>query len=463
MSQEQHTVPQSPPPVVGGQQDLFGDKRNGGNRANGERVEGTGDLSGFRDPAFMANRHAPVHRWLPWIAGYSKHFVADALARYVAEPGVVLDPFSGVGTTLVEADLAGHEAVGFEINPYAAFASRTKLKAHRVLPEALRETALELRDFTRKALADGVPSRREPPPGFRTRAPFYSPKVQRKVLSALEFIDGLKGRKADVFRLAFAATMVDYSNYSYEPSLGRKAAVGRPDVDDFAVADALVAKVLDMAEDARWYRSARAKRRRRDARIVEKSFLTAYRDLPKASVDLLVTSPPYLNNYHYNRNTRPHLYWLGFCQSPADLKRLENLNFGTYWQNARERKRVVLESAAAAEEIQDVLEDVRKQNPGKGHLWRPRLGQLRGTLLQRLREVRPRRQVVPSARSHGIGGNRQQHPTGRTHPDGPLSRRYRGALRPAIRSHSYATRRPRRKQHRQLERSRRNRRQQATL
>ncbi len=144
----------------------------------------------------MANRRAPVHRWVPWIAGYSKHFVADALARYVAEPGVVLDPFSGVGTTLVEADLAGHEAVGFEINPYAAFASRTKLKAHCVSPEALRETARELRDFTEKAQADGSPSRREPPPGFRTRAPFYSPKVQRKVLSALDFIDGLKaGRR----------------------------------------------------------------------------------------------------------------------------------------------------------------------------------------------------------------------------------------------------------------------------
>ena len=314
----------------------------------------------------MANRQAPVHRWVPWIAGYSKHFVADALARYVAEPGVVLDPFSGVGTTLVEADLAGHEAVGFEINPYAAFASRTKLKAHRVSPEALRETAQELRDFTEKALAGGARSQREPPPGFRTRAPFYSPKVERKVLVALDFIDGLKGRQADVFRLAFAATMVDYSNYSYEPSLGRKAAVGRPDVDDFPVSDALVAKVLDMAEDARWYRLARAKRRRKDARIIEKSFLDAYRDLPAASVDLLVTSPPYLNNYHYNRNTRPHLYWLGFCQSPADLKRLENLNFGTYWQNARDRERVALEPAADAEEIRDALEEVRERNPDKG-------------------------------------------------------------------------------------------------
>ena len=353
------TDPRTPHPLVRGQHDLFDDGKNGDGG-------GASALAGFRDPAFMANRQAPVHRWVPWIAGYSKHFVADALARYVAEPGVVLDPFSGVGTTLVEADLAGHEAVGFEINPYAAFASRTKLKAHRVSPEALRETARELRDFTEKAQADGSPSRREPPPGFRTRAPFYSPKVQRKVLSALDFIDGLKGREADVFRLAFAATMVDYSNYSYEPSLGRKAAVGRPDVDDFPVADTLIAKVRDMAEDARWYREARAKRRRKDARIIEKSFLAAYRDLPAASVDLLVTSPPYLNNYHYNRNTRPHLYWLGFCQSPADLKRLENLNFGTYWQNARDRERVALEPAAAAEEIQDALAEVREQNPDKG-------------------------------------------------------------------------------------------------
>ena len=360
MHAKPHIAPPSQRPAVGGGQHGLFDAQAGAG------VEGAGDRTSFRGPAFMANRQLPVHRWVPWIAGYSKHFVADALGRFLVKPGVVLDPFAGVGTTLVEADLVGHEAVGFEINPYAAFASRTKLKAHRVAPDALRESALALRAFTEQAHLDGTRSKRDPPPGFRTRAPFYSPKVQRRVLSALDFIDTLKGREADVFRLAFAATMVDYSNYSYEPSLGRKAAVGRPDVEDFPVADALVAKVLEMAEDARWFRIARAKRRRRDARIIEKSFLAAYRDLPAASVDLIVTSPPYLNNYHYNRNTRPHLYWLGFCQSPADLKRLEHLNFGTYWQNARDRDRVALDPAAAAPEIEEALEAVRQQNPERG-------------------------------------------------------------------------------------------------
>ena len=100
--------------------------------------------AGFRDPAFAANRSAPVHRWVPWIAGFSKHFIEDAISTYASgDRQTVLDPFAGVGTTLVEADLAGHEAVGFEINPYAAFAARLKLEAHRAPLSALRATRLK--------------------------------------------------------------------------------------------------------------------------------------------------------------------------------------------------------------------------------------------------------------------------------------------------------------------------------
>ena len=134
----------------------------------------TKDRGVFRDPAFMANRETPVHRWVPWIAGFSKHFVQDALTRHLPGPeaGVVLDPFAGVGTTLVEADLAGHEAVGFEINPYAAFAARAKLGAHRLEPEGLK--AASIADFV--AFMEGSASaqaahlrNRRPPPSARGR------------------------------------------------------------------------------------------------------------------------------------------------------------------------------------------------------------------------------------------------------------------------------------------------------
>ena len=324
------------------------------------------DRGAFRDPAFVANREAPVHRWVPWIAGFSRQFVQDALARHVPEPGVVLDPFAGVGTTLVEADIAGHEAVGFEINPYAAFAARTKLEAHRLEPARLGAAAVEFARFMEGCERTGRAPKASPPAAFRTRAPFYSPAVERKVLLALDFMETLEAPTAAFFRLAFAATMVGYSNYSYEPSLGRKASVGRPEVQDDDVAGAIAAKLQQMAEDAAWYRRERPYPERDDGRVFEESFFDGYAALDEGSVDLLVTSPPYLNNYHYNRNTRPHLYWLGFCSAPRDLKRLEELNFGTYWQNARDEAHVDLDPSIDNAEIRKAIDAVRQRNPEKG-------------------------------------------------------------------------------------------------
>ena len=331
---------------------------------NGAAVNGGRYI--FRNPALTANRDAPIHRWVPWIAGYSKHFVEDALVHFTDGPSVVLDPFAGVGTTLVEADLAGHTAVGFEINPYAAFVSQTKLKAHRIIPDHLREAVQTFKAFMPKALKGGVKPRTSPPDAFRTRTPFYSPQVQHKVLLVWDFISEQDARIADIFRLAFAALMVDFSNYSYEPSLSRKVTVGRSEVDDFPVAESLGDKVSQMADDVAWYRRERAKRKRQDPHIFKQSFFDGYNNIEEASVDLLITSPPYLNNYHYNRNTRPHLYWLGFCNSPRDLKHLEELNFGTYWQNARDQKLVELVPEIEDIDIRRTLAEVRRRNPEKG-------------------------------------------------------------------------------------------------
>lgn len=314
----------------------------------------------------MANREIPIHRWVPWVAGFSKHFVEDAINRYAPEPGVVLDPFAGVGTTLVEADHVGHEAIGFEINPYAAFATEAKLKAHRVNLDLLQDSVSHFRMFMEESVGKGARPKSTPPAAFRTRAPFYSPKVEQKVLFALDFIARQEYRIANIYRLAFAATMVTYSNYSYEPSLGRKATVGRPDVEDYDVAGAVSDKILQMASDAAWYRDTRSRRKRKDGRIFMQSFFDGHTKIEKNSVDLLITSPPYLNNYHYNRNTRPHLYWLGFCSAPSDMKHLEELNFGTYWQNARDCDRIELDPSINDRAIRKTIVELRQRNPSKG-------------------------------------------------------------------------------------------------
>ena len=78
--------------------------------------------NGFRNSSFSKNKNLPLHRWVPWIAGFSADFVEDAIRSYLPQKNSdswVLDPFAGVGTTLVESYLTGLNVVGFEINPYA--------------------------------------------------------------------------------------------------------------------------------------------------------------------------------------------------------------------------------------------------------------------------------------------------------------------------------------------------------
>ena len=131
------------------------------------------------------------------------------------------------------------------------------------------------------------------------------------------------------------------------------------------MAGAIAAKLHQMAEDAAWYARERAHSERETGACWK-------------SPSSLVTPPwkrergparhlaAYLNNYHYNRNTRPHLYWLGFCTAPRDLKRLETLNFGTYWQNARDEERIDLDPSIADDAIREAIDEVRVRNPDKG-------------------------------------------------------------------------------------------------
>jgi DNA modification methylase len=323
--------------------------------------------STFADPAFSGNKSLPIHRWVPWIAGFSSDFVASALAKYLNGPGIILDPFAGVGTTLVEAVLQGHDAIGFEINPYAALAGELKANAHRVDVAALRGEIPRFQTFYQAALSTGCVPHSSYPNGFRTRAAFYSPKVLHKVLLVWDFIETVQDvHTRDLFRLAFGSTMVRYSNYSYEPSLGRRASAGKGEIDDFPVDKAIMAKLREMAEDIAWFKDTLPANTEPSVRIICDSFFQYREYLVPKSVDLIITSPPYLNNYHYIRNTRPQLYWLGYAQHPKDLKELEHSNFGKCWQTVRAGVSVRLEFSLPNTDLSDRLDMLRRTNPGKG-------------------------------------------------------------------------------------------------
>lgn len=328
--------------------------------------------NGFRDSSFAKNKNMPLHRWVPWIAGFSAEFVEDSIKKYLPKKDSdcwVLDPFAGVGTTLVESYLGGLNVVGFEINPYAALATKIKLNAMKISVHDLTHQIASFERFMEKAESGAVKRepRSKPPTGFAGRTQLFSPKVERKVLYALDFINGIKDTTVkDIFRLGLGSVMVSFSNYSYEPSLTRRAAVDKPNIEDANVGLSLSAKLHLMLEDIGWVQGhLKTLGYRPKVKVFPKSIFSALECLQERNfIDLLVTSPPYLNNYHYPRNTRPQMHWLGFTSGTGYNGARENESFGKFWQTVRASEPIPLDFDMPA--LTEIIESIRNRNTDKG-------------------------------------------------------------------------------------------------
>jgi len=70
-----------------------------------------------------------VHRWYSFIAGFSPEFVSVCIHRAggSSQDSLLLDPFAGCGTSLVEANLHGVTSIGFEPHPFFADMATAKL------------------------------------------------------------------------------------------------------------------------------------------------------------------------------------------------------------------------------------------------------------------------------------------------------------------------------------------------
>ena len=325
-------------------------------------------LTGFRDTAFTENRNQALHRWVPWIAGFSGSFVDGVLNEFGGKHKRlrVLDPFAGVGTTLIEALRRGHEAVGFEINPYAAMACRAKVRAGDYDLDQFQTAIGRFDDFADEKLwLDEAPSF-VPPPGFKSRVPFFSPSVERQVLACLDFmhhdtVDWVK----ELFQIAFGAVMVSFSNYSYEPSLGTRAGAGKPNVEHADVVAIIKRKLDEMAEDIASFQQELSDYEDLPTPVVHPlSYLEHSSRIEPGSIDVLITSPPYLNNYHYIRNTRPHLFWLGMVEQTGDLKEIECKSFGQFWQTVRSGADVPLQPDLP--HLADLVDELKGRNTEKG-------------------------------------------------------------------------------------------------
>lgn len=261
-----------------------------------------------RSGTFRDNLKLPVHRWFRYSAGFSADWVEKIMTEL--KPQTILDPFVGSGTVSIASDRLGIKSYGVEAHPFVYKLAKGKLSWGVNIQEFLsaasnlQEIALNLQPnlpanipallkkcYTEEVLIDLFRIKK----AYLELAPCLSEELQS--LTFLAISASLR-----------ASSHVGTAQWQYILPNHRKTKVNQP-------FEALEKQVNLMQEDMYYLQSlapvSQANLMQGDARVLT--------TIPDCSIDLVITSPPYANNYDYADATRLEMTFWGEVNSWGDL------------------------------------------------------------------------------------------------------------------------------------------------
>jgi len=259
---------------------------------------------------FADNMTLPVHRWFRYSAGCSAQWAQDVIETHHAKR--VLDPFAGSGTTILAAEQAHVESAGVDIHPFVSRVARAKL-SWRAEPSVLMERAAEILDEApRSATPEG------PVSSLVERC--FEPSSLDALLRLRDTLGRLRQGDAydDLLWLAFVSIIrpcspVGTAQWQYVLPGKSKANVAEP-YSAFSSRACMFGQ--DMFARSQLRNAPQGTYYEEDAR-----------EMPSVDdgwADLVVTSPPYANNYDYADIARLEMSLLGEIDGWGDLKPLRN-------------------------------------------------------------------------------------------------------------------------------------------
>lgn len=264
-----------------------------------------------RSGTFTDNMKLPVHRWFKYSAGFSAEWVEEIIAKEKKTDKInILDPFAGSGTTLLAAESCGAKCAGFETHPFVHRIASIKLNWDTD-SENLREKYKAVLDFAESSTPE---SELQANPLMKK---CYSEENLFKldnIKNAYLKLSDKNDRLWDIVWLGITGILRKCSSagtaqWQYILPKKKKA----------RVSDAYNAFRANMEQIVSDIKYVKYKNWKKTASI----FLTDSRspefDLEE-KFNLVITSPPYPNNYDYADATRLEMTFWGYIEGWKDLQ-----------------------------------------------------------------------------------------------------------------------------------------------
>jgi hypothetical protein len=249
-----------------------------------------------------------------------------SIARVILErtsldaPALVVDPFCGSGTVLIEARRRGLASTGADINPVALRVARVKSD---VRDEASRASFLARLESVVEKSKERVRARAESrAPVSKTIASRFEGHVLRELgglYAEIEAVDDEADRKA--LEVVLSAIVVKVSKQTADTAPRDRDDEAVRKIGRFIPTEIFAKKGRELAE--RWASLAAACPASspsptlllEDARKLDRAL--------KARGDVIITSPPYAGTYDYAKHHELRAPWLGVDDVLADSMRNE--------------------------------------------------------------------------------------------------------------------------------------------